>query len=104
MMAGSYLAITSCTSALTRNQVISFILSVSICLVMVLLGWGALSNLLNAIFPVWIADLVSQFSFTTHFEAMRRGVIDLRDLVYFLSIIGFMLLSNVLILNSQKNA
>ncbi|MBF0287716.1 MAG: ABC transporter permease subunit [SAR324 cluster bacterium] len=102
LMAGAYLAITSCTSALTKNQVISFILSVVICLVLVLLGWGVLSNILNSWFPVWISDLIAQFSFTTHFNALRRGVVDLRDLIYFASVIVFMLMVNVVILDSHK--
>ena len=102
LMAGAYLAITSCTSALTKNQVISFIISVVICLVLVLLGWGVLNDVLNSFFPVWISDLISQFSFTTHFNAMRRGVVDLRDLLYFISVIAFMLLVNVVILDSHK--
>ena len=102
LMAGAYLAVASCTSALTKNQVISFILSVVICLVLVLLGWGGMSEALNTILPVWLTDLIAQFSFTTHFEALRRGVIDLRDLVYFLSVIGFMLLVNVVVLESRK--
>ncbi|MBF0236162.1 MAG: ABC transporter permease subunit [SAR324 cluster bacterium] len=103
LMAGAYLAISSCTSALTKNQVISFILSVIICLVLVLLGWGVMADVLNAVFPVWISDLISQFSFTTHFNAIRRGVVDLRDIVYFGSIIGFMLMMNVVILDSYKS-
>ncbi|MBF0279221.1 MAG: ABC transporter permease subunit [SAR324 cluster bacterium] len=102
LMAGAYLAIASCTSALTKNQVISFIVSVVICLIFVLLGWGVLNNILNSFFPVWISDLVSQFSFTTHFNALRRGVVDLRDLVYFVSVIVFMLMVNVVILDSHK--
>jgi len=104
LMAGSYLAIASFTSALTKNQVISFILSVNICLIMVLLGWGIMSELLNSIFPVWLTDVVSQFSFTTHFDAIRRGVVDLRDLVFFLSIIIFMLMTNVVVLESKKGS
>jgi ABC-2 type transport system permease protein len=102
LMAGSFLAIASFTSALTKNQVISFILSVNICLVLVLLGWGVLSDSLNAVFPVWISDLVSQFSFTTHFDAIRRGVVDLRDLIYFVSIIVIALMLNVVVLESHK--
>ncbi len=102
LMAGAYLAIASCTSALTKNQVISFIVSVVICLILVLLGWGVLNTILNSFFPVWISDLVSQFSFTTHFNALRRGVVDLRDLIYFVSVIVFMLMVNVVILDSHK--
>ncbi len=103
LMAGAYLAITSCTSALTKNQVISFILSVSVCLVFVLLGWGVMSNILNTLFPVWLSDLISLFSFTSHFDALRRGVLDFRDLIYFLSVILFMLMVNVVILDSYKS-
>lgn len=103
LMAGAYLAIASCTSAFTKNQVISFILSVIICLVLVLLGWGVMSQILNTFFPVWVADLISQFSFSTHFNAIRRGVVDSRDLIYFLSVIAFMLMVNVVILDSHKS-
>ena len=104
LMAGSYLAISSFTSAMTKNQVISFILSVIICLVLVLLGWGILNETLNNIFPVWMSDLINQFSFTTHFNAMRRGVVDIRDIVYFVSIIVIVLMLNVLVLESHKSS
>ena len=104
LMAGSYLAIASCTSAMTKNQVISFILSVIICLILVFLGWGVLNETLNTIFPVWISDLVNQFSFTTHFNAMRRGVVDIRDIVYFISIIVVVLFLNVVVLESHKSS
>lgn len=104
LMAGAYLAIASCTSALTKNQVISFILSVNVCFVLVLLGWGVMTDILNSFFPVWISDLVSQFSFTTHFDAIRKGVLDLRDLVYFISIIVVFLMMNVVVLESHKGS
>ncbi len=103
LMAGTYLAVSSFTSSLTKNQVISFILSFLICLILVLLGWGVLSRSLVDIFPVWLVDIINQFSFTTHFNSLRRGLIDLRDLVYFLSIIGFMLFANVLILDNRRS-
>ena len=102
LMAGAYLAVASFTSSLTRNQVISFVLSFVICLVLVLLGWGVLSRTLVDLFPVWLADAIAQFSFTTHYDAMRRGLIDARDVVYFLSITGFMLFATVVVLDSQK--
>ena len=102
LMAGAYLAISICTSALTKNQVISFVLSVVICLILVLLGWGVLNESLNNLFPVWIADLINQFSFTTHFDAIKRGVIDFADVTYFCSIIGIMLLLNVRIITTSE--
>ena len=101
-MAGAYLAISICTSALTKDQVISFVLSFVICLILVLLGWGVLNDSLNDLFPVWIADLISQFSFTTHFDAIKRGVIDFGDVIYFCSIIGIMLMLNVRIITSLQ--
>ncbi|MCZ6628018.1 MAG: ABC transporter permease subunit [SAR324 cluster bacterium] len=102
LMAGAYLAITSFTSSLTKNQVISFILSFMVCLILVMLGWGVLTRTLVEIFPVWLADLITQFSFTTHFNGLRRGIIDLRDVVYFASIIVVMLYANVLVLDNSR--
>ncbi len=103
LMAGSYLAISCFTSSLTKNQVISFILSFIICLVLILLGWGVLSRWLEDIFSVAVADIITQFSFTTHFNAMRTGVINIRDVVFFLSIIGVMLVANVNVLELKKS-
>lgn len=104
LMAGAYLAVSCLTSALTKNQVISFILSFLVCFLMVLLGWGVLSRSLVEVFPVWVADLIAQFSFTTHFNNLRRGLIDLADLVFFLSIIGVMLYANVLVLEKNRSS
>lgn len=102
LMGGAYLAISCFTSSLTKNQVVSFITSFIVCLVLVLLGWGVLTRTLNDVFPVWLAEVISQFSFTTHFNGIRRGLIDFRDVIYFLSIIAAMLLANVLVLDNKK--
>ncbi|MDH5752553.1 MAG: ABC transporter permease subunit [Deltaproteobacteria bacterium] len=102
LMGGAYLAISCFTSALTKNQVVGFITSFIICLVLVLLGWGVLTKTLIDFFPVWLADTITQFSFTTHYEGMRKGLIDIRDIIYFLSIIAFMLLANVQVLEAKK--
>ncbi|MDH4248971.1 MAG: ABC transporter permease subunit [Deltaproteobacteria bacterium] len=104
LMAGAYLSISCLTSSLTKNQVVSFITSFLLCLVLVLLGWGVLTRTLVDIFPVWLADTISAFSFSTHFDGLRKGLIDVRDVVYFLSIIGFMLLANVLVLENKKSS
>lgn len=102
LMAGAYLAITCMTSAFTRNQVISFILSVIICLTLVLMGWGVFTDIMNQVLPAWLSDIISSFSFSTHYESIRRGIVDSRDLIYFLSIIGGGLVVNALILDSKK--
>src|SRR3989441_4108672 len=90
LMAATYLAIASMTSAMTRNQVISFILSVVICLFLILAGWPPVTNLLSE-WPSWIVRTVSSFSVIPHFDGFQRGVLDSRDFIFFLSIIGFAL-------------
>jgi len=102
LMGGAYLAISCFTSSLTKNQVVSFITSFIVCLILVLLGWGVLTRTLQDVFPVWLSNLIAQFSFTTHFNGIRRGLIDVADVVYFLSVIAFMLLANVLVLENKK--
>jgi len=103
LMAGSYLSITCVTSALTRNQVISFILSVLFCFILVLLGWGVFTGIMNSLLPVWLTDIISSFSFSTHFTSISRGIIDSRDLIFFLSIICGGLVVNAIILEAKKS-
>ncbi len=100
LMAGAYLGICSFTSALSKNQVISFVLSVLVCFVILLLGLNVFSEFLSgaAGFPVWLVDIVSNFSFMTHFEPFLKGIIDPKDVVFFLSLAGFALFLNVLAL------
>jgi ABC-2 type transport system permease protein len=98
LMAGSYLGICSLTSATTRNQVISFVISVLVCVVFVFLGWSVFSPLLEAVLPVALVDLLANFSFITHFEGFLRGIVDLKDVVFFLSLTGFSLFLNVVVL------
>jgi ABC-2 type transport system permease protein len=98
LMAGGYLGVCSLMSAFTKNQVISFVLGVVSCLVLLFLGWSVFSGVLNAVFPVWFVDLLSNFSFITHFDAFTKGIIDPKDVVFFLSLIGFTLFLNVVTL------
>ncbi len=104
LLAGAYVAVGLFTSALTRNQVISFILSVVIGLFLILAGFPPVTDLLGRLFPQWpaLVDGVAAFSFVTHFESLQRGVIDLRDLFYFASVIGFMLFATHVAIESRK--
>jgi ABC-2 type transport system permease protein len=104
LLAGAYLSVGSMTSSLTRNQVISFILSVVICLFLVLAGWPPVTDALSGWAPLWLLDVVSGFSFMPHFASMERGVLDLRDLGYYLSVIFFMLFANGVILQNRRAA
>lgn len=103
LMAGAYLSVGSMTSSLTRNQVVSFILSVVVCLFLVLAGWEPVTGYLSGWAPRWLVDIVSGFSFMPHFTSMQRGVIDVRDLVYYLSVIFFMLFASGVILQNRRS-
>lgn len=98
LMAGAYLGVCSLTSALTKNQVISFVVSVLVCLILLFLGWNVFSEMLGRVFPVWLVDLLANFSFKTHYDAFIQGIIDPKDVVFFLSLMGFTLFLNVVAL------
>lgn len=101
LLAGSYLAVSSATSALTRNQVISMIISVVICLFLILAGWPPVTNLLVKWAPAGVVDAVAAFSVIPNFEMLQRGVVDLKSLVYFASIMLFGLFSTAVILRNR---
>jgi len=102
LMAGGFLAIGSCMSALTRNQVVAFILSIVVCFMFLLSGLPMVMNLFTGWAPQIVLDGIASLSFLQHFADIMKGVIDLRDLVYFALVIGFWLLANVLILDVKK--
>src|SRR5207247_1869591 len=83
LMAGAYLAIACMTSAMTRNQVVAFILSVVLCLFLILAGFNPVTDLLTRWASPALVDTVAAFSVVTHFDGFQRGVMDLRDLVFF---------------------
>jgi len=102
LLAGGYLAVTSMTSAMTRNQVISFILSVVICFFLLLCGFEPVTDLLVRTVPESVVNLITSFSSFTHFLAFQRGVLDSRDLIYFASLIGFALFLNGVIIRNLR--
>jgi ABC-2 type transport system permease protein len=91
LLAGSYLAVSCMTSAMTRNQVISFILSVLILLFLILCGYAPVTDLLSQWASPQVVQIVASFSVMTHFDAFQRGILDLRDVLFFASVIGFAL-------------
>ena len=101
LMAGAYLAISCATSALTRSQVVSFIISVVICLFLILAGFPPVIDVLQQAGP-WVASVVTSFSVMTHFESFQKGVLDFRDLVFFVSVIGFALFTTSVILRTHR--
>ena len=104
LLAGAYLAVTVATSAMTRNQVISFILSVVICFFLILAGWEPVTSLLVRWAPAGLVDLVTGFSVMPHFASFQRGVVDFRDLLFFASVIVFSLFGTSVILRGLRGA
>ena len=101
-LAGAYLAISCMTSAMTRNQIVSFILSVVICLFLIIAGFNPVTDLLMRWASPALVDTVAGFSVITHFDGFQRGVIDARDLLYFLSVIGFALFATGVIIRGHR--
>ena len=102
LMAGGFLAIGSCVSAFTRNQVIAFVISVVLCFGFLLAGFPLVLDLFSAWAPQIVVDGISSLSFLTHFADISRGVIDLRDLIYFALVIGAFLYANTIILRWKQ--
>lgn len=102
LMAGAYLAITAMTSAITRNQVVSFIVSVVLSLFLILAGWPPVTNMLIHWASPWLVDCIAAFSVMTHFDSIQKGVIDSRDIIYFLSVIGFSLFTTSVIIRTHR--
>ena len=102
LLAGTYLAISCMTSALTRNQVISFIVSVVIALFLILAGYPPVTDLLTRWANPVIVQIIAAFSVMTHFEGFQRGVVDTRDLVFFASVMGFALFTTGVIIRNQR--
>ncbi len=101
LLAGAYLAVGMATSALTRNQVISFIISVVVGLFLVLAGYPPVTELIGRFAPIWLVNGVAAFSFMLHYESIQQGVLDLRDIVYFASVVIFMLFCTQIILQNR---
>ncbi len=102
LMAGGFLAIGSCMSALTKNQVIAFIISVVVGLGFILSGFPLVMDFVSGWAPHVLVAVISSFSFLAHFESISKGVLDLRDVVYFFSLIAFWLFATAMVLNLKK--
>lgn len=102
LMAGGFLAIGSCISGLTKNQVIAFVISVVICFLFLLSGFPLVLDFFRGWAPQAVVNAIASFSFLTHFESIKKGVIDIRDLIYFLALIAFWLYANVVVIETKK--
>jgi ABC-2 type transport system permease protein len=102
LMAGAYLAISCITSAMTRSQVVSFIIALVVCLFLILAGYPPVIDFLNQAAKPWLVNLAASLSVMTHFEGFQKGVLDSRDVIFFLSIIVFSLFTTSVILRGHR--
>jgi ABC-2 type transport system permease protein len=102
LMAGGYLAIGACISAITKNQVIAFVVSLMVCLIFILAGFPMVLDFISGWTPQAVVEAVRSFSFLTHFNSITKGVIDARDFLFFGSLIAMCLFANAIILDLKK--
>ncbi len=102
LLAAAFLALGTFTSALSRDQVVSFIIAVAAGLFLVLAGVPAVTLFLAGYLPAWMVDFVASLGFVSHFEQMTRGVLDLRDVLYFLTVVGLGLFATLVTLENKS--
>ena len=102
LMAGGFLAIGACLSATTPNQVIAFVITVVVCFVFLVSGFPMVLDFFTSWAPQILVDGIASLSFLTHFESISKGVIDLRDLIYFGFLILAFLYANTIVLRWRQ--
>ncbi len=101
-MAGAFLAVGSCISAISKNQVIAFVITVVVCFGFIFSGFPLVLDFFQAWLPQIFVNAISSLSFLTHFNDIERGVIDLRDIIFFSSFIVIWLFANVILVEMKK--
>lgn len=102
LMAGAFLAISMCMSALTKNQVIAFVLAILVCFLFVVSGSGIVLDAFEKWADPGVLDTIASFSFLNHFDTMAKGVLALNDILFFLVVIGIWLYAGLLIIEQKK--
>ncbi len=102
LLAGAYLAVSCMTSAMTRNQVISFIVAVMLCIALILVGFTPVTGLLSRWAGPGLVEAIAGFSVLTHFDGLQKGVLDSRDILYFLSVMAFALFTTGVIIRGHR--
>ena len=102
LMAGAFLSIGSCVSAITKNQVVAFIITATVCFLFTLSGLQLVLDFFRLWAPDILVEAIASMSFLTHFQAITNGVIDIRDLIFFSSLIFVWLFANVIVVEMKK--
>ena len=106
LMAGSFLAVTGITSAMTRSQAVSFIISLVVCFLLIMAGYPPVVDLLQNLGShwQWLVSLITSLGVMTHFDGFEKGILDSRDIIFFLSVIGFSLFTTSVILRTHRTS
>lgn len=104
LLAGSYLAIGSFVSALTKNQVIAFVIGSAVIFLFLMSSLDIVLAVFRGWAPVFVVEIIQSLSFLVHYESIVRGVIDIRDLIFYVSIIGIFLFANVVVVDQKRGA
>lgn len=102
LMAGAFLAVGCCISATTKNQVVAFVMTVSLCFVFIVIGMAPLVHSLGSVFPAFVVNVIAGLSLLDHFDAITRGVLDIRDLLFYLLFIFCWLLAAGIVIEQKK--
>ena len=102
LMAGGFLALSACVSAVTSNQVIAFVLAAAVCFIFLMSGVDIVQSVFRGWAPAALVEGIAELSFLTNFQAISQGVIDLRDIVYFVSLIVVSLFVNTALIELKK--
>lgn len=102
LMSGAFLAMGSCMSATTQNQVIAFILTISLCFIFIVTGFPMMLSVVSGWLPSTMVDLIASLSFLTHFNAISRGVLDFRDLLFFIIMMVGWLFATIIVIEKKK--
>lgn len=102
LMAGGFLSISCCMSALSKSQVIAFVMSLLVCFLFTMSGYGLVLDAFYGWAPLWMIDAIASISFLSHFDSISKGVISLRDMLYFVSVIVAWLAANTILIDLNK--
>lgn len=102
LMAGGFLAISCCMSALSKSQVIAFVMSLLVCFLFTMSGYAMVLDVFYGWAPLWVIDAIASVSFLNHFDSITKGVISLQDILYFISVIVAWLTANTLLIELNK--
>ncbi len=102
LMAGGFLAIGACVSATTKSQVVAFVLTAAACFLFTVSGTSLVLNFFTGWLPAPLVEAIASFSFLTHFNAISRGVLDVKDLFFFFSLIALFLFANAIVIDLKK--